>query len=209
MLVKIGVCLLIGYLLGCISFGYIVGKINHIDIREKGSGNVGATNTLRSLGWKAGLITFLGDGLKAIIPLFVMRFAFADLAPDWRLYALYLGLGVVLGHNFPFWMGFRGGKGISATAGVILALSDPRLTLTALVLFIIVVATTRYVSVGSLLVVLFLPLNVFLFWKDSPYFIHMMIVACVFTALGYIRHIPNIKRLLSGTENKLGQKKEK
>ncbi len=198
-------CLLIGYGFGCISFGFLVGKLNHVDIRNEGSGNAGATNALRTMGIKGGLITFLGDAFKAIIPILIIRFIFA---PDWELFALYLGLGVVLGHNFPFWLKFKGGKGISATGGIILAIADWRITLCGLIIFILVVAITRYVSLGSLIVSWLLPLNTVLFYRDSSNFIHMLILSLAFTVLAYVRHKDNIKRLFSGTERKIGAKNE-
>ena len=108
------ICLVIGYFCGCISSGYFVGKFHHIDIREHGSGNAGTTNVLRVLGKLPALITFVGDLAKAVMPILVIRIF---LSPDnWYLLCLYMGLGVVLGHNYPFYLGFKGGKGIAVTA---------------------------------------------------------------------------------------------
>ena len=110
------ICLVIGYFCGCISSGYFVGKFHHIDIREHGSGNAGTTNVLRVLGKLPALITFVGDLAKAVMPILVIRIF---LSPDnWYLLCLYMGLGVVLGHNYPFYLGFKGGKGIAVTAAV-------------------------------------------------------------------------------------------
>lgn len=201
------VCLFIGYGCGCISSGYLVGKIYNVDIRKKGSGNAGATNALRTLGVKGGLLTFFGDAFKVIIPIFIIRFGFGSrLEPGWELYALYLGLGAVLGHNFPFWLKFKGGKGIAVTGGVILAVADWRITVIGLLVFIGIVAVTRFVSLGSLVVSWLLPLNMVLFFRHSPYFVHMLVISLMYTLLAYIRHKDNIKRLLNGTENKIGKK---
>lgn len=192
----------IGYAFGCFSTAYLLGKINHIDIRKYGSGNAGTTNALRTLGLKAGVITFLGDLLKALVAIFLIRFLFQNVEINIQLLTLYAGLGVVIGHNFPFYLNFKGGKGIAATVGVMLAF-DWRIALIACLLFIISVAITRYVSVGSLLISLIFPIGIFLFYNGN---IHMLIVSIVFTVLAFIKHQENIKRLRKGTENKLGQK---
>lgn len=202
MFTKILICLVLGYCFGCISTGYMVGKANKIDIRKYGSGNAGTTNALRTLGWKAGSITFLGDALKAIIPILLIRFV---IFPDYdaiSLLMLYTGLGVVLGHNFPFWLHFKGGKGIAATGGVMLAL-DWRLSLVALLVFLLIVIITRYVSLGSLVISLLLPIWIIIFYPGN---IHMIVVSIIFTLSAFIKHRSNIKRLISGTENKIGQK---
>ena len=115
-----GICLILGYVCGLLQTGYIYGKIHGIDIRQYGSGNSGTTNALRVLGKKAGLIVFIGDAFKALIPCLLVR-AFClgrpELTGEAYLLVLYLGFGVILGHNFPFYMNFKGGKGIAATAG--------------------------------------------------------------------------------------------
>lgn len=202
MFIKILICLVLGYCFGCISTGYIVGKANKIDIRKYGSGNAGTTNALRTLGWKAGLLTFLGDALKAIIPILLIRLV---IFPDYdalNLLMLYTGLGAVLGHNFPFWLHFKGGKGIAATGGVMLAY-DWRLAVAALVVFLIIVVITRYVSLGSLAISILLPIWIIIFYPGN---LHMIIVGIIFTLSAFIKHRSNIKRLISGTENKIGQK---
>ena len=112
------ICIVIGYLFGLVQTGYIYGKIKHIDIRKHGSGNAGATNALRTLGWKAGTITFLGDCLKCVLAVIFVRVIFSQSAYV-ELLAMYSGLGAVLGHNFPFYLNFKGGKGMASTAGLI------------------------------------------------------------------------------------------
>lgn len=216
MLISRGICLIIGYALGLFQTGYIYGKLHHIDIRQHGSGNAGTTNTLRTLGWKAGLITFIGDLGKAILSMLLAWLLFHEKYPDAvRLLEMYAGLGAVLGHNFPFYLKFKGGKGIACTSGFILTFYPPMAPL-CLVLFIGAVAITRYVSLGSILVVIcfFIQLVVFgqlgFYSIDAALLPEVYVVGAIFSLLAIWRHRENIKRLLSGTENKFSMhKKEK
>ena len=115
-------CLVVGYLFGLFQTAYFYGKLHGIDIREHGSGNAGTTNTLRVLGTKAGVIVLVGDILKCMIAIFLCRYVFSASHPDMvYLLQMYTAAGVILGHNFPFYMHFKGGKGIAATAGLILS----------------------------------------------------------------------------------------
>ncbi|MDF2843884.1 MAG: hypothetical protein K0R00_2310 [Herbinix sp.] len=202
MIAKIILCLLFGYAFGCFSTGYFMGKLNKVDIRQYGSGNVGTTNALRTLGAKAGAITLLGDSLKAIIPMVLVRFLFLKDYDYNLLLTLYTGFGVVLGHNYPVWLKFKGGKGIAATGGVMIAF-DPLIVPFALPVFIAIVALTRYVSLGSLFVAVFLPVWIFIRYPGD---LHMLILSLAFMVVAFIKHTANIKRLLNGTENKIGQK---
>jgi len=206
--------LIIGYFIGNIETGYIFGKLNKMDIRNYGSGNAGATNTLRVLGAKAGLVVFLGDFCKSLIPCLVVRFIFRDNISLSYVYMLYIGLGVVLGHNFPFYLGFKGGKGVASTAGIILAL-DIRIALVCLIIFIITVAITRYVSLGSIFVMIILiGMSHFLVrfsygFGDGRSSMEFRLLTAAIGVLSIFMHRANIKRLLSGTENKIGKKVEK
>ncbi len=202
---RIIVCLLCGYGFGCISTGYIVGKMNHVDIREYGSGNIGTTNTLRTLGKKAGAITYIGDVLKAMVPMLLARLVIFKDLPYADLLGLYVGLGVAIGHNFPFWLHFKGGKGIAVTSGV-MAAHDPLAIPLYLVSFVISVAVTKYVSVGSLVIVTLFPIWIAVMDHNKPHFVHTLIVSIVFTALAFLRHRQNLIRLKNGNENKIGQK---
>lgn len=202
MVIRIILCLCLGYLFGCFSTGYFIGKMNKVDIRKYGSGNAGTTNALRTLGAKAGFLTLVGDMLKAVIPMLFVRLVFFQDIDYVQLLAVYTGLGVVLGHNYPVWLGFKGGKGIAATSGVMVAF-DPFIIPIALPLFVISVAITRYVSVGSLLVAVTFPIWILIRYPNN---LHMLIVSLIFMTLAFIKHRSNIKRLLSGTENKIGQK---
>ena len=204
----------IGYFIGNIETGYIFGKLNKMDIRNYGSGNAGATNTLRVLGAKAGLVVFLGDFCKSLIPCLVVRFIFRDNVSLSYIYMLYIGLGVVLGHNFPFYLGFKGGKGVASTAGIILAL-DIRIAVVCLIVFIITVAITRYVSLGSIFVMIILIGMSHFFVKFSYGFgegaspMEFRLLTAAVGLLSIFMHRANIKRLLGGTENKIGKKVEK
>ncbi len=202
MIIHIILCLVIGYIFGCFSTAYVIGKLNKVDIRKYGSGNAGTTNALRTLGAKAGAVTLLGDVLKAVIPILLIRFLIFPDVEYVRLLTVYAGLGVVLGHNYPVWLGFKGGKGIAATGGVMLAF-DPWIVPVGLPLFILVVAITRYVSLGSMLVAVLFPIWIGIRFPGN---LHMLMVSLVFTALAFIKHRTNIIRLLNGTENKIGQR---
>lgn len=212
--------LLVGYGFGSFSTGYVVGKMSGHNIQSEGSGNIGTTNALRTMGAKGGALTFAGDLLKAFIPTLLVRFVFCPnmgYGPEMTyLMTMVIGLGVVIGHNFPFYLHFKGGKGIAVSAAVIVA-SSSNSTIgwimigIGLALFIIVVAITRYVSLGSLIVVWYFPVYVMLQYCDigNPMFIGLLALALVFTLLAYVKHAGNIKRLLNHTERKLGEKKEK
>ena len=151
MAIKVIICLALGYIFGCFQTGYFYGKVfKGIDVRNYGSGNAGTTNTLRTLGKPAGYIVFLGDALKAVFAVWIVRYLlFPGLGDVTKILETVTALGVVLGHNYPFYMNFKGGKGIAATGGFMFAL-DVRIALIAAIVFAVVFFTTRYVSVGSL-----------------------------------------------------------
>lgn len=206
--------LAIGYVCGMFQTGYIYGKSKGIDIRTKGSGNAGTTNTMRTLGMKAGLITFVGDLCKAILAVLLVKFLFRGQYPDGiKVLELYAGFGAVLGHNFPCYLKFQGGKGIACTAGMILAVCLQAAPI-CLALFVGAVVITRYVSLGSILVVISYLVQVIVFVENGLFFVpaeyklEFYIVSACFTGMALWRHRANIKRLLNGTENKIGKKKE-
>lgn len=210
------ICVLIGYVFGLFQTSYLYGRMHGIDIREHGSGNAGTTNALRTLGKKAGVITFLGDCFKCIFAVLLVRTLFAGKYPDENmgvLLGMYASLGVILGHNFPCYLKFKGGKGIAATAGIFVSL-NPVLTLIALVTFVGAVALTRYVSLGSILVVLELLAGVVIYgiqgkWGLSqPHLYEMYIITLFLTVMAIYRHRENIRRLLNGTERKIGERAE-
>ena len=209
-------CLLIGYVCGLFQTAYIYGRMNGIDIREHGSGNSGTTNALRVLGKKAGLIVFAGDILKILAAGFLVTILFnqGDFFGDRAaLYKLYAGLGAVLGHNFPFYLNFKGGKGIAVTSGLILMM-DWRITILCLIAFALTVGLTRYVSLGSLVITaLFMISWIFLgqtgrLALTPAHLPESYVLVFLIVAMAYWRHRANIKRLIAGTESKIGQKKE-
>ena len=205
-------CLAIGYVFGLFQTGYLYGKLHKIDIRNYGNGNAGTTNALRVLGKKAGLIVFLGDFFKTVFACLLVRILFKG-NPSLDMYVLYAGVGVILGHNFPCYLHFKGGKGIASTAGILVAM-DWRITLVCAVIFLASVILTRYVSLGSILVVVAFLAQIIFYGLGGSYQVapenmtEFFCVAAFVTLMAIWRHRANIKRLLSGTENKLwGNKK--
>lgn len=208
------ISLVMGYAFGLFQTGYIYGKTKGIDIRKEGSGNAGTTNSLRVLGKKAGIITFLGDLFKAILAVLLAKLIFQNTYPEFvKVLELYAGFGTVLGHNFPFYLQFKGGKGIACTSGVILAVL-PISAPVCLVLFVGAVAITRYVSLGSILVVCSYLIQVIIFGQlgyihlSGTSLVEFYVLSACFTVMAVWKHKENIKRLLNGTENKLGAKKK-
>lgn len=202
------ICLVIGYVFGLFQTAYIYGKLHGIDIRNYGSGNAGTTNTMRVLGTKAGLLVLLGDIVKCILAIVVTGVIFDRTHPDMvYLLKIYAATGAILGHNFPFYLHFKGGKGIAATAGMILSF-HPYLIPMGVVLFFGAFFTTHYVSLGSLLVYagFFIEIVVLgqmgVFGMSQELLIEMYIIAGALTIMAYYKHKDNIKRLLSGTERK-------
>ncbi len=205
-------CVVGGYLLGCIQTSYIIGRMKGIDIREHGSGNAGTTNTLRVLGKKYGAIVFIVDCLKCVAATLIAYFIFKDSHPEMvYLFKLYAGFGCVLGHNFPFYLGFRGGKGIAATGGLIASFYWPFIPV-AVLSFFVTFFTTHYVSLGSLIMctnffiqvvlfVVFKPLRFANITADSIA-LEMIIVAFIITTIAFVRHHANIERLLRHEERK-------
>ena len=200
--------LAIGYLFGLFQTAYIYGRAHGIDIRKYGSGNAGTTNTLRVLGTKAGLIVFAGDVIKCILAITVVRLLFADSHSDMNyLLALYAAAGAILGHNFPFYLGFKGGKGIAATAGLILAF-HPAFIPVGAALFFITFGVTHYVSLGSLLVYAGFMIQIVVMGQLGGFGMAQARstgryrVSALLADVAYWKHRENIKRLLHGEERK-------
>ena len=208
------ICLVLGYCFGLFQTGYLYSKRHHVDIRSEGSGNSGSTNVLRVMGAKAGAIVFAGDSMKSILACVVVRFLFKNQPDMVNLLVMYTALGVILGHNYPFYLKFKGGKGIACTAGLLAAI-DWRLTLVCLVVFVVIVALTRYVSLGSLVVVSILLIWMIVFGQMGDYGVRKSLlpefygVTAIITGMAYLRHRANIVRLIHGNENKIGSKKSK
>lgn len=210
------ICVFIGYAFGLLQTGYIYGKIHHIDIRKEGSGNAGTTNALRTLGWRAGAVTLLGDAFKCVFAVaavhLIYKSSHGDILP---LLSMYAGMGAVLGHNYPFYLKFKGGKGIAATAGLLLSTTPWWMVLICLVVFVGIVAATRYVSVGSLAVVIIYLFEIIYlgqsgtFGMEEPYLYETYAIAAFLMLLAFYKHRANIGRLLKGTENKFSVGKKK
>lgn len=210
-------CLLIGYVCGLFQTSYIYGRLNGIDIREHGSGNAGSTNALRTLGTKAGLISFIGDCLKCILAVVLAKTIFGSTNPEMsRLLGLYAAAGSILGHNFPFYLKFRGGKGIACTAGLVLSF-NPLMAVLGVITFLTTYFTTHYVSLGSILVYITFMIEIVVlgqlgvFNMSQALLNEMYIVSLFLSLLAFYKHRENIKRLLNGTERKtyLSKKKAK
>lgn len=210
-------CLLVGYVFGLFQTAYFYGKIHGIDIRTKGSGNAGTTNTLRVLGPKAGAIVLIGDILKTVLAITTARLWLIPRAPEMEyLLVLYTAAGAILGHNYPFFMGFKGGKGIAVTAGLLIAFK-PSFLLLGFLLFFGTFFLTHYVSLGSLLVYAGFVLQLIIVGQTGGFgeagqgiLNEMYAIAFLLMAMAYWKHRENIKRLLTHSERKtyLLKKKE-
>ena len=199
--VKLILTLVIGYLLGSISTGVIVSRVfGHKDIRSEGSGNSGTTNMLRVMGKKYALLTFAGDLLKGIVAVLIGKAWLGTQAGE-----IVGAFGAILGHNFPLYFGFKGGKGIATSFGCLLIVF-PVQTLCAFGVFLLIVALTRYVSAGSLGAAVTLPFFIMLTTPCNPVIWGSVIAICL---LAIWRHAPNIKRLMNHTESKISLSKKK
>lgn len=187
----------IAYFLGNFATSYIVSmRSAKIDIRQHGSGNAGATNVLRVLGAKAAAVTFIGDALKGVLAVILGRYLGGSYG------AILGGLFVVIGHNWPILLRFKGGKGIATTIGTMLAM-NPLVVLIVFAIGVVILAATRYVSLASIVGMIILPITMILLKQPPEYIIFSVILAL----LAVYRHRTNIGRLMKGTESKLGQKK--
>ncbi|WP_027409764.1 glycerol-3-phosphate 1-O-acyltransferase PlsY [Anoxybacteroides tepidamans] len=181
------------YLLGSIPFALVVGKVGYgIDIREHGSGNLGGTNTFRVLGVKAGLIVTIGDILKGTLAASLPVLFAADIHP------LLVGAFAVIGHTYPIFAGFRGGKAVATSGGILLSYS-PFLFFTLLAVFFIVLYLSKYVSLSSMLAGVYSIIYSVFFTDDVP----LMIAVSLLTAFVFYRHRANIKRIINKTEPKV------
>jgi len=195
---KIVLIIISCYLLGSIPFGYIVGKLfKKVDIRELGSGNIGATNAFRILGPSLASLVLLGDVGKGILSIYLVRF----LNIDNLLILTIAGLAVICGHDWSLFLGFKGGKGIATTFGVVFAL-NPIISVLALTVWGIVVITTRYVSLSSVSAVISIFIFTILFKQPYEY----IIFSAIILILGIFQHKENIERLRSKKERKIGEK---
>ena len=193
MIFKVILSAIIGYLLGSISTGILIARLQGRDIRAEGSHNTGASNALRVLGLKSGLITFFGDFAKAALAVLIGKWLAGESG------AMIGGLCAILGHNWPVFFDFRGGKGIACSAAVLL-LTCPWQGAVAIAACLIVIAVSKYISLGSMTMLLVF----FLLMLISKPFLPFTLWALFMLVLGVYRHRSNIERLRNGTENKIG-----
>lgn len=206
----------VSYLLGSLDFAIIVTKLfTKEDIREKGSGNAGATNVLRSHGKKLAALTALGDVGKSVVSVLLAWFVWFPLCGEPELGyegGFVAGAACVLGHMYPIFFGFRGGKGVLTVLGLLLVL-DPVVALIGLAVFALTVALSKMVSLGSILAGVSLCISIFIHLKFIDQESTQAIVYCTgmiifVVSLAIMKHSSNIKRILNGTENKIGSKKK-
>jgi len=210
--ILIAVAFVVGaYLLGSIPWGFIIGKVHGIDVREEGSKNIGATNVTRCVGKFSGKLCFLLDFLKGALPVLGAQYFLKNLPPHQMVYWVIGTLfAAVLGHMFPVFLKFRGGKGVSTAAGAVLALVPYALCI-ALLVWVVVFLVSRYVSLASIAAAAVLPIVAWVMYlvgigselsRSREVLIFITIVALV----TILRHHGNIQRLLNGTENRFGKK---
>ena len=194
-------CAVASYFLGSIPTGFLWAKARGIDIRKVGSGNIGATNVMRALGKGPGIAVLLIDAAKGFLPVFLAPRLFPTIDPNWL--GITCCVAVIAGHNWTCWLKFKGGKGVATSAGAMLAFL-PLPFLCALGVWIIVFAIWRYVSLASISAAVATPVATFLIEADATRFVFTAILA----AIVIYKHKSNIQRLLAGTENRIGKRKE-
>ena len=211
------ICLVIGLAFGLFQTGYIVGKANGIDLRQYGSGNSGTTNAVRVLGTGQGMLVLAGDAAKTLLAMLIVYFTFGRMFPDMKLLlCMYAALGAVISHDFPFYMHFKGGKGIACTAGYCIGLCffNPWIFVFTFCVFLVPFLTTHYVSLGSILVYVALFLEFILYGQmqwfglldgqtySQSVLIEIYVIMFILAALAIFLHRKNIVRLVKGEENK-------
>lgn len=196
MLITVPIFCLLSYLIGSIPTGYLMGlMVKRIDIRTVGSKNIGATNVFRILGRRYGIMVLILDILKGVIPIIAARIYFSH---EFQIVWILVGMAAVCGHTWTIFLRFKGGKGVATSLGVFLGLA-PVPVLIVIPVFAVILYFTRYVSLGSIVSSLLLSPLVWIFTQSLP----LLISCIVMTVLIILRHIPNIKRLIKGEENKL------
>lgn len=205
-LTMIFLAILISYLLGSLPTGFLVARAKGIDIRQHGSGSTGATNVFRTIGKKPGIFVFICDALKGFIAVWIAWHYFANGHLSPALIAIIAGIVCILGHNFPVWLKFKGGKGVATSLGVVIGLF-PIAAGVAFIVWMIVFFVTRYVSLASLLAAIAVPVTVAVD-PGMPEKTPLLIFAIIAALLVIVRHQSNIQRLIAGTENRFSKKKK-
>ena len=199
------IAVLLAYVIGSIPFGYLIVKwTRNEDVRVAGSGATGATNVMRTAGRSAGIVTLILDALKGTAAVYAARWIIGTDGTPWVV--AFAAVAAIAGHIFPIWLGFRAGKGVATGLGVFLAIA-PLAVGCATLLFLIVVAVTRYVSLGSMLATISMPAWAALLYESNPDLMRIVFALVCSAILIVGKHHQNIRRLLKGTENKLGHKK--
>ncbi len=201
-------CVIIAYLIGSLNFSIIISKcFLNKDIRDYGSGNAGTTNSYRMMGGHKTTLVIIGDILKGVAAIMLVAPIVGDFPDLMDLMHVLAGMAVVIGHAFPIFFGFRGGKGVLTTASVVFCL-DWQISVIAVLVFLIIVIITRYVSLGSIIAVWTAPFQYAIFYGLKPDNIIFILFGAALAIFVTLLHIPNIKRLMSGTENKFAFKKK-
>jgi glycerol-3-phosphate acyltransferase PlsY len=188
--------IILSYLIGSIPFGVIIAKRKGIDLKRVGSGNIGATNVLRNVGKLSALVVLLGDALKGAVPVLVCQYYHLGIYNE-----VLAGIAAMTGHIFTLFLRFKGGKGVATGLGAVIALS-PKAGIISLVLWLLVALASRYSSLAALVTYLFLPFVMFIIKEQQEKILFSVIVAVMII----IRHRDNIKKLLSGSESKIGKR---
>jgi glycerol-3-phosphate acyltransferase PlsY len=205
-------CIVGAFLCGSVPFGYFAGKLRGIDIRQHGSGNIGATNVIRVCGKNIGIPVFILDMIKGLAPTLAPRWLMSgpEIHDDWiSVTAVIAGFAAILGHMFTPWLGFKGGKGVATAAGVLLGIA-PVAMLVALAAWLLFFFTTKYVSLASIAAAIAVPSTIavqMLGWGYVQWDWVLLGFGVLLAVLVIVRHRANIARLLAGTENKAGGRK--
>lgn len=204
------------YLLGSIPFGFLAGKLRGVDLRKEGSGNIGATNAVRVLGKSWGIWVFVADFLKGFFAVKIAMLCGMVAVPGHEtLCAVIAAIACILGHNFPIWLGFKGGKGIATSGGIMLGFFPPLVFLIGIAIWILVFLTTRYVSLASIFATISLPITTGIYWIYGVGRSYgrvdglMVLASLLLAALALWRHRGNIQRLCAGTESRFERRKGK
>lgn len=205
MIITFSLLVVASYFLGSIPTAYVVGKlVKGIDIRQHGSGNVGASNAFRVIGKKWGSTILFIDILKGFIPSYFFPMFFQD---NFKILGLIFGIAAIAGHNWTIFLKFKGGKGVATTAGVFLGIL-PKAVLVAALVWVLIVALTNYIAVGSMVAGFSLVALIAVFYRDIPEFPFLFITSILLACLVVFMHRSNIDRLRKGTENKVFKRKK-
>jgi acyl phosphate:glycerol-3-phosphate acyltransferase len=195
-MIKIFILIVLSFILGSVPFGIIIAKVKGVDLKKVGSGNIGATNVLRSIGKLPAVLTLIGDILKGTLA--VMTGRYFGIGP---FYEGLVGVSAILGHNFSLFLGFKGGKGVATSFGVLL-IYTPKTALITFIIWLVAVFFTKYSSMGAIVSFILLPANIIIFDYETK----KLLITILISLFILIRHKDNITRLMNGSEKKIGQR---